>query len=480
MRRPLIALLICLLLPIYSTTGDDNLIKDVRQSMITSTRYYHGKVATQGGYVYQYSTDLKTRSGEGSAAATEIWVQPPGTPTVAVAYLAAYEATGETLFLDAAKDAAYALVHGQLQSGGWTASIDFDAAGKRADRYRNGKGRSKGKNYSTLDDDKTQAALCFLIKIDKLLGFKDAKIHDSVQIALNALLDAQFANGAFPQGWKEPVKPQPIVSAAFPKYDWRTENRIKDYWDYYTLNDGLAGTVIRTLIAAHETYGDDRYRQAMVRFGDFLLLAQLPQPQPAWAQQYNFEMHPMWARKFEPPAVSGAESIDVIHTLLTIYEATGDAKYFQATAPAIQWLKRSTLPDGQIARFYELQTNRPIYFVRDTYELTYDDSNLPTHYSFKSKPGIEKIEKRIAQINESGKTKPSTSSLETLAADAQKLIGQLDSVGRWLDGPDGKPLTTANPAAVNQAIISSATFSKNLTRLAQYVQAAESASQPAR
>lgn len=475
MLRPLIALLSFLLLPNCLTTGNDALIKDVRQAMIKSTRYFHGEVATQGGYLYEYSADLKTRRGEGAASETEIWVQPPGTPTVGMAFLAAYEATGDQLFLDAAKDAAYALIHGQLQSGGWTASIDFDPAGKRVDRYRNGKGRSKGKNYSTLDDDKTQAALCFLIKIDKLLGFKDASINESVQIALDALLKAQFPNGGFPQGWKAPVTKQPIIAASFPDYDWRTENRIKDYWDYYTLNDGLAGTVVRALIAAYETYGDDRYRQAMIRFGDFLLLAQLPQPQPAWAQQYNFDMHPMWARKFEPPAVSGAESVDVIHTLLTIYEATGDAKYFAATAPALQWLKRSTLPDGQIARFYELQTNRPLYFVRDSYELTYDDSNPPTHYSFKSRPGIDKIENRIAQIKESGKTKPSTSSLKTLAADAQKLIAQLDPAGRWLEGQDGRPLTSKDPAAVRQAIISSATFSKNLTRLAQYVQAAERA-----
>lgn len=479
MHRLLLATLLLNLSAIRPASADDKLVNEARQAMVKATRFFHGEVATQGGYLYEYSADLKSRRGEGDATATEIWVQPPGTPTVATAFLSAYEATGERMFLDAARDAAYALIHGQLQSGGWAASIDFDPNGKRADRYRNGKGRAKGKNYSTLDDDKTQSALCFLIKIDKQLGFQDAKIRQSVQVALDALLNAQFANGGFPQGWKEPVAVQPVIRASFPDYDWRTENRIKEYWDYYTLNDGLAGTVVRTLIAAHQTYGDDRYRQAMIRFGDFLLLAQLPEPQPAWAQQYNFEMHPMWARKFEPPAVAGVESIDAIDTLLTIHEATGQAKYLDATTPAIQWLKRSKLPDGQISRFYELRTNRPLYFVRDTYELTYDDSNLPTHYSFKSKPGIEKIESRIAQIKENGRTKPSVSSLKSLAADAQKLIAQLDAAGRWLVGPDGKPLEANVQIDPSKAVISSATFSKNLTRLAQYVRVAEAASKPA-
>lgn len=483
MSRAIASLLCGLVLPLVCASGDDNLTKDVQQAMLKATRYFHGEVATRGGYLYEYSADLKSRRGEGTATATEIWVQPPGTPTVAMAYLAAYEATGEQPFLDAAKDAAYALVYGQLQSGGWSASIDFDPAGKRVDLYRNGKGRPKGKNYSTLDDDKTQAALTFLMKIDKLLNFKDPDIHQSVEVALDALLSAQFANGGFPQGWKAPVTKQPILRASFPKYDWRTENRIKDYWDYYTLNDGLAGTVVRTLITAHETYGDQRYRDALIRFGDFLLLAQLPEPQPAWAQQYNFDMQPMWARKFEPPAVSGAESFDVIHTLMTLYEVTGEAKYLDAIDPALQWLKRSVLPDGQIARFYELQTNRPLYFVRDTYELTYDDSNLPTHYSFKAKSGIDKVEKRLAQIKETGKTKVSVSNLRTLQREAQILLAQLDSSGRWLEDKDGKPLAPradASSSGVEKAIVSSERFSKNLTRLAQYVQAAKAAGASAR
>ena len=36
------------------------------------------------------------------------------------------------------------------------------------------------------------------------------------------------------------------------------------------------------------------------RAGDFILAAQMPEPQPAWAQQYDAAMHPAWARKFEP------------------------------------------------------------------------------------------------------------------------------------------------------------------------------------
>ena len=67
--------------------------------------------------MYDVTLDLKQRRGEGVATATEIWVQPPGTPTVGTAFVRAWEATGDPLFLDAAVECAVALLHGQLASG---------------------------------------------------------------------------------------------------------------------------------------------------------------------------------------------------------------------------------------------------------------------------------------------------------------------------------------------------------------------------
>ena len=462
-----------LVMVLFSQTllAQDDLTARTLAAMKQATGFYHEQVAVQGGYVYEYSLDLKLRQGEGKAAPTEIWVQPPGTPTVGMAYVAAFEATGDKQFLTAAVDAARALMYGQLESGGWTASIDFDPKGPHADRYRNGKGRAKGKNYSTLDDDKSQAAICLLIKVDKALEFKDTEIHDATQLALKSLLAAQFANGGFPQGWKEPVPQQPVKPASYPNYDWRTENRIKEYWDYYTLNDGLAGTVARTLHLAHQTYGEAKYRDALMKLGDFLILAQMPEPQPAWAQQYNFDMQPMWARKFEPPAISGRESEDALETLLFLYEQTGDKKYLAPIEPAIAWMKRSLLADGQIARFYELQTNRPLYFVRDIYELTYDDSNLPTHYGFKAKSRIDKIEKRYQELKQTGKFKKSVSNLKTLTRDATRIVSELDDEGRWLSNDKGEPVTASTHLNGQASVISSELFSRNLERLSEYMSA---------
>ena len=93
-----------------------------------------------GGYVYYYSVDLSERWGEGLATGDQIWVQPPGTPTVGMAYLDAYAATGEQYYLDAAREAAEALVYGQLRSGGWANSIDLKGR-KLGYRYAGGNRR---------------------------------------------------------------------------------------------------------------------------------------------------------------------------------------------------------------------------------------------------------------------------------------------------------------------------------------------------
>ena len=48
------------------------------------------------------------------------------------------------------------------------------------------------------------------------------------------------------------------------------------------------------------------------------------------AQQYDREMHPVWDRKFEPPAITGLESQDALETLLLLARKTGDRKYLDA------------------------------------------------------------------------------------------------------------------------------------------------------
>lgn len=443
---------------------EPDLRQEALQALKKATTYYREKVARHGGYVYFTSLDLQERWGEGKAGPETIFVQPPGTPTVGMAYLKAFQATGDAHYREAARETAGALMYGQLQSGGWTQTIHF-TPNKQAGRYRNGKGGSR--NTSSLDDDQTQSALIFLMRLDQALEFKDAKVHEAVTYGLDSLLRAQFASGAFPQVWVGPVtKPAP-GKAKYPEYDWKTEGRVKNYWDYATLNDNLAGTVSEVLIEAHAIYGEKKYRAALERLGDFLIAAQMPDPQPGWCQQYNDEMIPMWARKFEPPAVSGSESQDAMRTLVKITRITGEKKYLEPIPRALAYFKKCLLPDGRVARFYELRTNKPLYMDAQ-YRLTYDDSTAPAHYGWKQPAHLDAIEKAY-QDARNGVAPPRRQGSRDLEARVRQVLKDLDAEGRWISTYQGERLVGQPKFPEGFRYLSSDVFSRNVELLAEFV-----------
>src|SRR5687768_12118663 len=119
-----------------AATAADTLPDETAAAMEKAVKFYHGQVASHGGYLYKYSADLKKREGEGVADIDTVWVQPPGTPAVGMAYLDAWELTGAPYLLAAARDAGYCLVNGQLRSGAWTNSIGFGPADRKKYDYR--------------------------------------------------------------------------------------------------------------------------------------------------------------------------------------------------------------------------------------------------------------------------------------------------------------------------------------------------------
>ncbi len=255
-----------------------------------------------------------------------------------------------------------------------------------------------------------------------------------------------------------------MLKASYPETWSRTFPAIK-YTGFYTLNDDNLQQIAKVLFRAYELEKDERYLAALKKLGDFFLLAQMPEPQPVWAQQYDRDMHPVWARKFEPPSVTGNESVGAMEVLHHLWVVTGDEKYLKPIQPALAWFERSKLPDGTYARFYELQTNKPLFFVKDTYVLTYDDSNMPTHYSFKvsQQSNLDLFKKQLAkgreelQLNFTGPQMPKewASRAKGAASKAKKAADSLDSEGRWIKNDE----------------IDGAEFVKGMNAMATYVEA---------
>ena len=452
------------------------LVTQATSALRKAVDFFHKQIAVEGGYVYQVSEDLQWREGEGVADAKTVWVQPPGTPAVGLAMLEAYQGTGEPKLLQAATDAGYCLVRGQLQSGGWQDHIDFSPELRSKLAYRvEGATTKKSKNVSSFDDNKTQSAVRFLSQLDAALEFRNPKIHEATLFALDSILKNQFPNGGWAQVYDKAPDPKlyPVRKASYPE-TWLRKYPGGDYWFYYTLNDDNIARTVETLFKASETYSDARYRQAALKGADFLLLAHMPEPQPAWSQQYNFEMQPVWARKFEPPAVSGSESQGVIRTLLNVYIESADRKYLQPIPRALEYLESSALLDGKLARFYELKTNRPLYMTRD-YQLTYSSDDMPTHYGFIVKNDLPKLRKDYDKVSQLNASKLDAMRLEKRAgspkdtpsdADVRRVIESMDSRGAWVES--GKLRYHKGKDDVKR-VITSETFIQNLNTLARYV-----------
>lgn len=470
-----LALVLCLA-PAISADDLPDPVK-VTASMRKANDFFVAKLASHGGYARSWKRDLSEAFVEGKESKSIISIQPPGTTTVGMAMLKAWQATGDEAFLAGARGAARALIDCQLESGGWPADFDFE--GKDPEKWWLRQEVSaglteKGKqaNLSTLDDNKSQSALLFLLELaHDPAGKDDAALRECVDYAFAHLLAAQTRIGSWPQQFSGAAPADGIVKKAVIPSEWPRKWPDEKYSGFHTLNDGNLHKVVELMLRAHHLTGDARFLDAAKRCGDFLLLAQFEGDQPAWAQQYNEEMVPVWARRFEPPAVSSTESLGACFTLFEIWLATGGEKYRATLPAALDWLEKAKLPNGRWSRFYEFGTNKPLYCVAETYELTYDDSNLPTHYGFQPEYGGDKIERLR----------------EDLATPREELLASRkgpDSPERWLKtarnlrGKVKTALEAQNEDGVwiDDDQIDAELFVKHMTAMALYVDALKRAS----
>jgi hypothetical protein len=452
----------------------DSLARKARSALHRAASFYQKRVARHGGHVWRSSEDLRLREGEEAVGPDTIWVQPPGTPAVGLAYLRAFRATGDRIHLDAARETALALVRGQLRSGGWTYRIDFGDRERRTVAYREGPVLPGQDDRSVLDDDTTTSALLCLMSADQALGFRQRRIHEAALYGLRALLLAQQVSGCYPQRFDGPAPGADATPArASLPVEWpRIHPRDPQYWRLCTLNDDLAPAVLRVLLEAERVHGGGAYRGAALRLGEFLVRAQLPEPQPAWAQQYDALLQPAWARRFEPPAIAGRESQGVIESLLLLFRHTGDARFLEPVPRALAYLEASRLPDGRLPRFRELGSDRPLYFTRE-YALTASDADLPTHYAFKVEsrlPALGCEYRRLSSGTPETCAGPQLAG-EALRREVRRLVDALDAHGRWVE--EGR-LRDGTP----RRILDSRTFIRNVELLCRYLELAGPGARP--
>ena len=427
-------------------------IEEVTAAMKKTGACFRRDASLFGGYPRGWTADRAKGKSENRESPTLIEIQPPGTPVVGLAWIDAWHVTADPLYLQAARETAQALMWCQLASGGWPAEFDFhpESAGKyhlRRDLFAGDTDSADRRNRSSLDDNKTQSAFHFLLELAFLEPCRDdVALREALEFGMTTLLAAQAPNGGWPQMYSGPADPAlpADLKASFDE-NWPRTFPAVDYGGFYTLNDGNVYHLVRLLARAHELTGENRYLDAIRRTGEFLLAAQLPEPHPAWAQQYDQAMRPAWARKFEPPAVVSVESKSVLDTLREIWLITGEERWLAPFESCLKWLRSVRLPDGRWSRLYELGSNRPLYLVAETYEVTYDDSNLPTHYGFKIgadfADGLDQLEEEIAGGREEllRRRQPLTQEkswakkARSLRHETRAALDGVDEHGRWLN-----------------------------------------------
>ena len=254
----------------------------------------------------------------------------------------------------------------QTPHGGWpknrdTASEPFD--GKREDLH------------ATFDNGATTNELRFLARA--FCATNEPRYQQAFLKGLSHILEAQYPNGGWPQFY-------PLS---------------KRYYRHITFNDNVMVRILELLrdVSESSDYGflKTEYRTkaetAVIKGIDCILRTQIKQngKRTVWCAQHDVKtLAPAWARSYEPPSLSGAESVGVVRFLMSVEEPT--PAIIAAIEGAIEWFRSVAIhgirfdkftdaagkDDKRIvadpnagplwARFYEIGSNRPIFLDRDS------------------------------------------------------------------------------------------------------------------
>jgi len=343
-------ILLLLTVPVSLFAVEESLNTQVLKALSKSADFMMEMLSCNGGFLWKYSEDFEEVYGEIKAEKSMIWFESPGTPTVGMMFLQAYEVTHDIKYLQYAKIVADAIIKGQLPCGGWHYFTDFENSDLQ--QYYNSYlstiwGWQEFLYFygnATFDDQVTADCTRMLMRLYCIT--RENKYLKPLKKSLNFILEAQYPNGAWPQRY-------PLMN---------------DYTAWYTFNDGVIENNIKVLIEAYNLLGENKYLNAARRGMDFYKISQLSTPQAGWAQQYDYEMKPAWGRTFEINTICSGVTIENIEALLKFYKITGDRSYLNPIPDALSWLNSAVLDtiNGKhtFTYFYEMGSSKPLYMHR--------------------------------------------------------------------------------------------------------------------
>jgi PelA/Pel-15E family pectate lyase len=276
-----------------------------------------------------------------------------------------------------ARTVADSVIQYQTKEGGWPKNTDMTAP-PTAEFLANTQFDHRA---PTIDNDATTTQLYFLgqviTAVDGPVPHADPLLQAAFERGFDYLLAAQYESGGWPQ--YHPLRP--------------------GYYTHITYNDNAMVNVLRLLreFAAGQppyAFADEKRRAraaaAVAKGIDCILRTQVKQDGKltVWCAQHDeTTFAPAWARNFEPPTLSGSESVGLVKFLMGVENPSpeiiaaveGAVKWFEAVPLRGLRVDDSPGADGKRdrhavadpaapviwARFYELGTNKPVFTGRD-------------------------------------------------------------------------------------------------------------------
>lgn len=257
----------------------------------------------------------------------------------------------------------------QAAEGGWPKNTDTTKPF----------GGDRAKLKGTFDNGATTGELRFLARAIGAQSSESVNSSNAFLRGLAHILQSQYTNG----GWPQYSPPPP-----------------RSYHRHITFNDH---SMVRLMTSLREVAADRRYdfvdagqraaaQRAFDRGVECILKCQikLHGRLTAWCAQHDeIDFSPRPARSFEPASLSGAESVGITRLLMSIERPAPEV--VRAVEAAVAWFESARLmginvvevrdaavPGGNDkvvqkdasakpmwARFYELETGRPVFSGRD-------------------------------------------------------------------------------------------------------------------
>jgi PelA/Pel-15E family pectate lyase len=267
----------------------------------------------------------------------------------------------------------------QRAIGGWPKAVgekkvDYTKAQTLAERAQTRK--DAGRKDATIDNNATTREISYLLGAFKKTN--NPAYREAAERGIRYLLLMQHKNGGFPQFYPDS----------------------SSYRAQITYNDNAMVRALRTLRSVARKEGDfalvdptlaPQAEAAVQRGIQCMLKTQYVQngTLTAWCAQHDRRtLLPCKARAFELASLSGMETVGIVEFLMEVENPTPEIK--QSIEAAVAWLNKvkmegyavkdvddSTQPAGKDrrvvaepgstlwARFYDLETNQPIYVGRD-------------------------------------------------------------------------------------------------------------------